>query len=103
MAFELGIHAIDMAPTYNNEDQIGDALAQKNGIAPFVIGSKDDIVAINTEHALCIAKVPKRATSAEQVKQELVKSLEKLQRTQIDVLLLHWPCDVIAMDTLKQV
>ena len=103
MAFELGIHAVDTAPTYNNEDQVGDALAQQNGIMPGVIGSEDDSVAINNEHTFCIAKVPKRATSAEQVKQELVKSLEKLQRTQIDLLLLHWPCDVIAMDTLKQV
>ena len=98
MAFEMGIHAVDTAPTYNNEDQVGDAFAQQNGI-----GSEDDSVAINTEHAFCIVKVPKRATSAEQVKQELVKSLEKLQRTQIDLLLLHWPCDVIAMDTLKEV
>ena len=73
MAFEMGIHAVDTAPTYNNEDQVGDALAQQNGIVP-----EDDSVAINTEHAFCIVKVPKRATSAEQVKQELVKRLEKL-------------------------
>lgn len=103
IAFEMGIHAVDTAPIYYNEDQVGNALAQQNGIVPGSIGSEDDIVAINTGHAFCIVKVPKRATSAEQVKKELVKSLDKLQRTQIDLLLLHWPCDVIAMDTLKQV
>ena len=65
----MGIHAVEWCLPIN-EYQIGDA---KEWNCVFVIGS-----AINTEHTFCIAKVPKRATSAEQVKQELVKRLEKL-------------------------
>jgi diketogulonate reductase-like aldo/keto reductase len=80
-----GVCAIDTAPTYKNEDRVGDALAEM----------ESDI--------FCIAKVPKAATKPEDVRSHLEVTLEKLQRSQVDLLLLHWPCDVIAGGTLAAV
>jgi diketogulonate reductase-like aldo/keto reductase len=84
----LGFRSIDTAPTYKNEDKIGDALHSSSR-------KNDDI--------FVIAKVPKRATTAEQVRAEFEKTLEKLNRTSIDLLLLHWPSDVIAQNSLREV
>jgi len=82
LAVTLGAQAFDTAPTYNNEPRVGESLA---------------------EDTLCTVKVPKRATTAEQVREEFEKSITKLKRPKADLLLLHWPCDVIANETLKEV
>lgn len=84
-AAQLGFKAFDTAPTYNNEDFVGAA-----GIM-----AKDDV--------FCIAKVPKRATTTDQVHKEIDKSLDNLNTKCVGLLLLHWPGDVIAADTLKEV
>lgn len=84
-AKELGWRAIDTAPTYNNEEQIGKALAKDAG------------------DVFVIAKVPKRATQPEQVRDELEASLRKMRVKKAALLLLHWPCDVIEAGTLKTV
>lgn len=81
-ALSMGFEAVDTAPTYKNEDKVGEAI-------------KDD--------TFCIAKVPKRATSTEQVLQELEDSLSNLKRKHADLLLLHWPSDFLAAGTLKDV
>lgn len=81
-AVELGIAAFDTAPTYNNEDKVG------LGLWP---------------SSFRIVKVPKRATTAQQMRQELTDSLSKLQTNLADLLLLHWPSDVVAAGTLKEV
>ena len=81
-----GFKSIDTAPTYNNEDKVGEVL---KGI------ENDDI--------FIIAKVPKRATNSDQVIEEFEKTLANLNRTSVDLLLLHWPCDVIVMNTLEKV
>ena len=81
-ALNMGFEAIDTAPTYENEDKVGEAMK---------------------ENTFCIVKVPKRATSPEQVQEELEDSLSKLKCRRADLLLLHWPCDVIAAETLKEV
>ncbi len=81
-AISLGVAAVDTAPTYNNEEQVGGGL------------DKD---------VFLVVKVPKRATTAKMVKDELVNSLRKLGREKADLLLLHWPCDVIAMNAMEEV
>ena len=50
-----------------------------------------------------IVKVPKRAIKAEHVFDELDTSLNNLNLQKADLLLLHWPCDVIVAGTLKPV
>jgi diketogulonate reductase-like aldo/keto reductase len=83
-----GFHSLDTAPTYKNEDKIGEALKSINK-------SCDDI--------FIIAKVPKRATDSDQVQEEFENTLKNLNRKCVDLLLLHWPSDVIAQNTLKEV
>ena len=84
-AISIGFCALDTAPTYKNEDCVGDALQEANS----------DI--------FCIAKIPKRAVNPEDVRLELETTLKKLQRPSISLLLLHWPCDVISAGTLVTV
>ena len=86
---DLGFSSIDTAPTYKNEDKIGDALQASSS------RSNNDV--------FIIAKIPKRATTAEQVREEFEKTLEQLNRKSVDLLLLHWPSDVIAQNTLGEV
>ena len=81
-AVELGFEAFDTAPTYKNEDKVGSAIKKEQ---------------------FCIVKVPKRATTPEQVRSELTESLKNLKRDSADLLLLHWPSDVIASSTIKEV
>ena len=75
---------IDTAPTYGNESEIGSALQ-------------------NASHVRVTIKVPKRATSPKQAREEVMKSLSLLQRSRADIILLHWPCDFIEADTLTSV
>jgi DNA 3'-phosphatase len=84
-ALDLGWRAVDTAPTYKNEDVVGESL-QASTKTPFVI-----------------VKVPKRVTQPAQVREELEASLEKLKIKKASLLLLHWPCDVIHAGTLKAV
>ena len=83
-ALKAGMKAIDTAPTYNNEEEVGQALPRSND-------------------AFVIVKVPKRASEPEKVFQELNDSLRKLKRNKADLLILHWPCDVMEGGTLKSV
>ena len=81
LAMEVGgIAGVDCAPTYNNEDLVGPALDQ------------DDV--------LCITKVPKRASTAKEVQSELDMSLSKLQRSSVDLLLLHWPTESAKLEEI---
>lgn len=82
---EVGFPAVDTAPTYNNEDKVGES--QYFGRYPCKV----------------IAKVPKRAVQPDEVRSELAQTLKKLQKGSVSLLLLHWPSDVIAADTLKEV
>ena len=79
-ALELGFVAVDTAPTYKNEAKL--------------TLREDTFVTI---------KVPKRATTAVQVREELQTSLSNMQRKCADLLLLHWPSDVLAAETLAEV
>lgn len=81
-ASKLGWKAVDTAPTYKNESEIASGL------------SGDTFV---------LVKVPKSAISPEQVRAALKASLLNLGRNRADLLLLHWPCDVIEAGTLQAV
>ena len=81
-----GFCSFDTAPTYKNEDKVGEAL-----------GSTKD------EDLFVIAKIPKRASTPDQVRSELEATLSKLQRDYVDLLLLHWPSDVILGKSLADV
>ena len=83
-ALHIGVQSIDTAPTYGNESEIGDALRVAQPVSVTI-------------------KVPKRATSVEQVREEVMKSLSLLQQSRVDVILLHWPCDFIEANTLADV
>ncbi|GKY91925.1 hypothetical protein MPSEU_000164100 [Mayamaea pseudoterrestris] len=82
-AIQLGIRAVDTAPTYDNEEQVGTGL-------------------MTNDNTFCIVKVPKRADTADKVRVELTKSLKALQRQRADLLLLHWPSDVDTMQAVWQ-
>jgi len=84
---ELGFCSIDTAPTYKNEDKIGDALRAS--------GRSDDV--------FIIAKIPKRATTTEEVRTEFENTLKQLNRKSVSLLLLHWPSDLIAQSRLHEV
>jgi DNA 3'-phosphatase len=81
-AIALGVQAVDTAPTYKNEVEIGR-------------GMSDD--------TFCIVKIPKRAIAPQQVREELMQSLMNLGRKRADLLLLHWPSDVMEAGTLSSV
>ena len=87
----LGFRSIDTAPTYKNEDKIGEVLKSSSSSSS------------SSNNIFIIAKVPKRATDAEQVRAEFEKTLDNLNQKSVDLLLLHWPCDVIAQNTLQEV
>ncbi|KAJ1632935.1 2,5-diketo-D-gluconic acid reductase A-like protein, partial [Pavlovales sp. CCMP2436] len=84
---ERGCVAVDTAPTYKNEAAVGRALALwPAAFVPFVI-----------------AKVPKAVTDPAQVRPTLLKSLGLLGVQCADLLLLHWPSDVVEAGTLTSV
>ncbi|KAL3801506.1 hypothetical protein HJC23_000944 [Cyclotella cryptica] len=83
-AVQQGIESIDTAPTYNNESEVGDALN-------------------NTPSVKVIIKVPKRVSSSSEARREVEKSLKLLGRSFADVILLHWPSDLIEGDSLPSV
>ena len=82
MAISAGVGAVDTAPTYDNEADLSTNLRTDTFV---------------------IIKVPKYAIQPSHVRQELSDSLFNLQRDKADLLLLHWPSDVILADTLKLV
>ena len=90
-ALKLGWEGIDTAPTYKNEEEVGKGIAS----ATKKKDSKEDV--------FVIVKVPKRATKAQHVFDELENSLDNLNLKKADLLLLHWPCDVIVAGTMKEV
>ncbi|KAJ1628824.1 NADP-dependent oxidoreductase domain-containing protein [Pavlovales sp. CCMP2436] len=84
---ERGCVAVDTAPTYKNEAAVGRALALwPAAFVPFVI-----------------AKVPKAVTDPAQVRPTLLKSLGLLGVQCADLLLLHWPSNVVEAGTLTSV
>ncbi len=85
LASRLGINSLDTAPTYENEVEIGNSLRSH-------------------EHKVSvIVKVPKRATTATQAREEVMRSLSALKLKCADIVLLHWPSDLIESGTLVPV
>jgi len=83
-ALQLGVTSVDTAPTYGNEKEVGGALKAY-------------------PNAIVTIKIPKRATTAEQARNEVMQSLSVMQRSRVDIILLHWPCDFIEAGTLSTV
>ncbi|KAL7528957.1 hypothetical protein ACHAWF_002782, partial [Thalassiosira exigua] len=83
-AAKLGLRSIDTAPTYNNESEVGGALASAQGIKITI-------------------KVPKRAMTPESAREEVMRSLSLLRRSRVEAILLHWPCDFVEAGTLPSV
>jgi len=81
-ALRAGFRAVDTAPTYKNEEEVGK-------------GIKD-----STPKPFVTVKVPKSAISAEQVRAEVTASLKRLGIKKADLIILHWPCDLIENKTL---
>ena len=82
-AIRLGIDSIDTAPTYDNETEIG--------------------IALRGHTVNVTVKVPKRAVHPNQARAEVMKSLSSLGVKCADVILLHWPSDLIDANTLLPV
>lgn len=85
LAAESGILAVDTSPMYNNEEQVGNSLLEQDP-GYFVT-----------------VKVPKRAIRPAQVRDEFLESLRKLKRDSVELVLLHWPCDLIEAGSLENV
>ena len=102
-----GFAGVDTAPTYKNEAAVGSALAQhataqgNEGSAEGGAGGGDGADGGGAPYV--IVKVPSRARRASEVREELRASLGKLRCRKCDLLLLHWPAQVIENGTLGEV
>jgi 2,5-diketo-D-gluconate reductase B len=77
-ALEIGYRHIDTAQAYQNEQQVGQGIAE----SPV---DRDDI--------FLTTKVWKENARAEDVQSSTEESLRKLDTEYVDLLLLHWPVD----------
>lgn len=84
-ALSAGFRAVDTAPTYKNEEEVGDGIKGSTS-KPFIT-----------------VKVPKSAVSPEEVRTEVTASLKRLGINKADLIILHWPCDFIENKTLGPV
>jgi len=73
-----GFRGVDTAPTYKNEEVIGEGL---------------DALESNF---FCIVKIPRSLPPGSTVEKSFQTSLTKLKRSTIDVLLLHWPTEGVS-------
>jgi len=80
------VRAVDTAPTYMNENEVGEGMKKGSSTEPFVI-----------------VKVPKRATTADEARCEILSSLDRLGLSKANLIILHWPCDFIDSKTLGSV
>lgn len=80
-----GFDCVDTSASYKNLEDIGKAISS----------SENDVV--------CIAKIPKAVSTPEEVRLSLDSILQKLKRKKADLLLLHWPCDVMTAGLLSVV
>ena len=73
LAAQHGFRGFDTAPTYNNEEAIGE------GLIDLDCGT------------FCIVKIPRSSKWGGTVQKSFQTSLGRLQRSSVDLLLLHWP------------
>lgn len=84
-ALSAGFRAVDTAPTYKNEEEVGDGIKGSTS-KPFIT-----------------VKVPKSAVFPEEVRTEVTASLKRLGINKADLVILHWPCDFVENKTLGPV
>ena len=75
-ALDIGYRHIDTAQIYDNEAQVGSALAHSN---------------ISREKIFLVTKVWRESLGAEEVIRSTEESLKKLKTSYVDLLLIHWP------------
>lgn len=82
-ALEAGYRHIDTAASYGNEDEVGAALAESRIARPEVFVT---------------TKIPPDRLGPGMVRPQVERSLERLRTDQVDLLLVHWPSPVFAME-----
>lgn len=75
-AFEVGYRLIDTARMYDNEETVGEAIAQSG---------------IERNELFVTTKLCRTSNSYEKAKRDIENSLEKLQLNYVDLLLVHEP------------
>eukprot|EP00745_Piridium_sociabile_P002293 TRINITY_DN114014_c0_g1_i1.p1 TRINITY_DN114014_c0_g1~~TRINITY_DN114014_c0_g1_i1.p1 ORF type:complete len:322 (-),score=75.99 TRINITY_DN114014_c0_g1_i1:67-1032(-) len=79
-AIEAGYRHVDCAWVYDNEEEVGQAVREK-----IEEGS------VKREDLFITTKIWDNHHARERVKQNVEKSLKKLQTSYVDLLLVHWP------------
>jgi 2,5-diketo-D-gluconate reductase B len=86
-ALEIGYRQIDTARAYDNEREVGRAIAESG---------------VPRNEIFLTTKVPHDEATADEVDRDADESLERLGVDQLDLLLLHWPNAEVSMEeTLK--
>ena len=81
-ALDIGYRHIDTAQLYENEQDVGQALAESD---------------IPREEVFLTTKVGQNRLSCEEVLHSVNESLEKLQTQYCDLLLIHWPSETVPL------
>lgn len=86
-ALEVGYRHIDTADVYNNEEDVGLALSKSP---------------VSREDIFLTTKIWRDDLSPEKMKKQIKLSLDKLQTSYVDLLLIHWPNSQFPLeDSLK--
>ena len=75
-ALEIGYRTLDTALRYNNEVQVGQAIAQTD---------------VSREDITVTTKIPGRFHGYHEAKTSIIRSLRDLDQPYVDVALIHWP------------
>src|SRR5690625_4007418 len=75
-ALEVGYRTLDTALRYNNEVQVGQAIAQTD---------------VPREDITVTTKIPGRFHGYHEAKTSIIRSLRDLDQSYVDVALIHWP------------
>ncbi|MCH2548238.1 MAG: aldo/keto reductase [Alphaproteobacteria bacterium] len=86
-ALKLGYRHIDTAQIYENEECVGQAIAQSS---------------VPRDEIFLTTKIWRDNVSAERLEKSLDASLRKLQTDYVDLLLIHWPVDEVPLDVTME-
>ncbi|WP_414837153.1 aldo/keto reductase [Candidatus Nanohalococcus occultus] len=84
-ALDLGYRHIDTAQAYENEDKVGEGIAQSD---------------VNREDIFLTTKVWRDRLNEKDLKDSVEESLEKLQTDYVDLLLIHWPFEEMDLEAV---
>lgn len=86
-ALEAGYRHIDTAQGYNNEEQVGEALKESG---------------VPREEIFLTTKLHNKKHGYEKTKEAIDESLQKLDTSYIDLLLIHWPNPIYSRENWKE-